>query len=145
MIEDETLIDTNVLVYSFDNHEKEKHKIAKNLFLDIFSKNVEVFISIQNLSEFYNISTQKISSPLTKNEAREIVREIIKTKNFKILGFNEKTVLSAIDIQINYNSSYWDSLIAATMQENNICRIITENEKDFKKIPWIKIINPFKK
>ncbi len=30
------------------------------------------------------------------------------------------------------------------MRKNNIYTIITENEKDFKKIPWLKVINPFK-
>jgi hypothetical protein len=30
------------------------------------------------------------------------------------------------------------------MKENGIDTIITENEKDFKKIPGIKVINPFK-
>jgi predicted nucleic acid-binding protein len=31
------------------------------------------------------------------------------------------------------------------MKENNVYTIVTENEKDFKKIKGIKVINPFKK
>jgi predicted nucleic acid-binding protein len=41
--------------------------------------------------------------------------------------------------------NFWDALIVATMEENSIDTIITENEKDFKKVKWIKTINPFKK
>ncbi len=37
--------------------------------------------------------------------------------------------------------SFWDSLLAATMKENNIFNIYTENIKDFK-VPWINAINP---
>ena len=36
---------------------------------------------------------------------------------------------------------YWDALIAATMKENKIFCIYTENG-DFKSIPWLKVINP---
>ena len=38
--------------------------------------------------------------------------------------------------------SFWDSLIAATMIENNILSIYTEKEKDFK-VPSLNVINPF--
>jgi predicted nucleic acid-binding protein len=37
----------------------------------------------------------------------------------------------------------WDAAIAATMKENDIFEIVTENVKDFKKIPQLKVSNPF--
>jgi predicted nucleic acid-binding protein len=43
---------------------------------------------------------------------------------------------------MTYEVHYWDALIAATMRENNIFCIYTENG-DFKSIPWLKVINPF--
>jgi predicted nucleic acid-binding protein len=48
-------------------------------------------------------------------------------------------------VQAIYKIPFWDALIVATMEENSIDTIITENEKDFKKVKWIKTINPFKK
>lgn len=38
----------------------------------------------------------------------------------------------------------WDALIAACMLENDIGIIVTENEADFKRIPGITFMNPFK-
>ncbi|MFQ5406347.1 MAG: hypothetical protein ACE5DI_04280 [Candidatus Micrarchaeia archaeon] len=37
------------------------------------------------------------------------------------------------------------ALIAATMFENNCFEILTENVKEFKKIPGITAVNPFKR
>jgi predicted nucleic acid-binding protein len=37
-----------------------------------------------------------------------------------------------------------DALIAACMLENGIEIIVTENERDFKRIPGITVINPFR-
>jgi predicted nucleic acid-binding protein len=36
------------------------------------------------------------------------------------------------------------ALIAATMQENNLKTIYTENIADFKKVPWLNVVNPLK-
>jgi predicted nucleic acid-binding protein len=54
------------------------------------------------------------------------------------------TIKSAIDLSNENNMSFWDSLIAATMIENNIFNIYTENVKDFK-ISGINAVNPFAK
>jgi len=44
---------------------------------------------------------------------------------------------------INWSKvSIWDSLIAETALENGIVKIYTENLKDFKKIPGLKVVNP---
>ena len=37
---------------------------------------------------------------------------------------------------------YWDSLLAATMKQNGIFSIYTENTKDFKP-KWLNAVNPF--
>lgn len=139
------LLDTNILVYAFDIAEKEKHKIAKDLLFGLFSKEQPSILSVQNLSEFFVISTKKLPKPIEKIEAQQIIEKIADSKNFKILTFDKNTILSAIDTHIKYSSSYWDSLISETMRDNKIFTIITENEKDFKKIPWLTVINPFKK
>ena len=146
MTEDEdVLIDSNILVYAYDNDEKEKNPIAKNLIAKILSGEMEIYLSTQNLSEFYYNATIKIKQPFKESEAKEIVSGIVTLSNVKIVKINGNTILKAINISSEYNVSYWDALIAAVMKENNIQTIITENEKDFKKIPWLNVFNPFTK
>jgi predicted nucleic acid-binding protein len=54
-------------------------------------------------------------------------------------------VLSAIRIHREFDVPYWDALIAATMRENGVTRIYTEDEKSFRKIPWLEVVNPLGK
>ena len=70
-------------------------------------------------------------------EKRKICNELV-----HVLNYNAQTIKSAIGISSKHGIHYWDALLAATMKENNVFSIYTENEKDFKKIPWLKTINP---
>ncbi len=71
------------------------------------------------------------------------IQDITSFSNFDILTINKNNILSAIEISMAYKVSYWDALIASVMKENHVYGIITENDKDFKKIPWLNVINPF--
>lgn len=43
-----------------------------------------------------------------------------------------------------YRTNFWDALIVACMLEYGVDTIVTENERDFKRIPGITVVNPFK-
>jgi len=144
MIENEgILIDSNILIYAFDKDEKEKNLIAKDILERVANKEIDIFLSTQNLSEFYYNVIKKIKEPLEATEAKEIIYELISLSNVNVLKIAENNILSAINLSIEYGISYWDALIVSVMKENNIYSIITENEKDFKKIKWLKVVNPF--
>jgi len=139
------LVDSNILIYAYDKSEKEKNPIAERILESVIKNQSRIFLSTQILSEVYTNITSKIKRPLQKKEAKKLIEEFSLINNIKTLIIKNKTILKAIDLSIEYNVQYWDALIAATMQENNIQTIITENAKDFKKIPWLKVVNPFSK
>ena len=143
MIEDDILIDSNVLIYAFDKDENEKNPIARAILKRIFNGEMNAFLSTQNLSEFYYNVTKKIKKPLEVTEAKEIISDLVSLSNIKIVKIDENTIINAIEISMKCNIHYWDALIAYVMKENNVYSIITENDKDFKKISWLKVINPF--
>ena len=136
------LIDTNILVYAYDRSYLKKHKIAKEVVKTSWQTKSGV-LSTQNLAEFYSIITRKVQKPIAISKAKQIILDLI--EGFEILRYSEQTIVSAIDNQMIYGIPFWDSLIVATMEENSIDTIITENEKDFKKVEWLNVINPFKK
>jgi predicted nucleic acid-binding protein len=136
------LIDTNILVYSYDRSEPEKQKPCSSLIKKCWTQEISYAIALQNLSEFYVIVTLKIEHPLSGEIARKIVRDIIDFKNWQVIGFNDASVMAAIDISMKYGVHYWDALLCATMKQNGITSIFTENMKDFGKVPWIKAVNP---
>ena len=120
------LIDTNILVYAFDKSEEEKHSICANLLDRCWLESEKYAVSVQNLSEFYHITTQKIQKPLKKEFAEKIVKRIIAFDNWQVIKFDENTVLSAIEINKKCNTHYFDALLVATMRESGIFKIYTD-------------------
>ena len=90
---------------------------------------------------WYKMTAPK--NPVKPEEMKQNIQDITAFSNFNILSIDKNNILGAIAISGEYGISYWDALIASVMKENNIYDIITENDKDFKKIHWLKVINPF--
>lgn len=137
------LLDSNILIYSIDSSEKEKHVIAKKILEECWMGKCSYVLSIQNISEFFVNATNKVAKPLSKEQGQKIVKRILSFNNFIKIVPSQDTLKRAIDIVISHNVPYWDALIAATMLENKISQIYTENTADFN-IPGITPINPFK-
>ncbi|VVB94727.1 PIN domain protein [uncultured archaeon] len=136
------LVDTNILVYSLDKSEPEKQKSCSSLIEKCWMQEESYAIALQNISEFYVVVTKKIENPLPTSIARKIVKDIIDFNNWQVISYDEASLITAIDMGIKYKIHYWDSLLCATMKQNGINGIYTENVKDFDKVPWVTAINP---
>ncbi|MDI6902853.1 MAG: PIN domain-containing protein [Methanocellales archaeon] len=137
------LLDTNLLVYAYDISEGKKHRVCKRLVDACWSLKKEFAISLQNLSEFYVIVTEKIENPLSAEIAGGIVQDIIEFQGWEKIDFDAHTISSAIKISAKHSIHYWDALLAATMREYQVQHIYTEDD-GFRKIPWLTVINPMK-
>ena len=144
MNDDLFFIDTNILVYAFDSLEKIKQKKAFDILDKCFKMETRYMLSSQNLAEFFSVVTKKIQNPISVEEAKNILIRIIELKGFIKLNYNQGTIIRAIKLLEKENLKFWDSLLIATMLENDVFNIYTENEKDFNKIKNINVINPFK-
>ena len=143
MAEKVPFIDANILGYAYERSNPQKHSIAAHLLQPCWQAKTMLALSTQILGEFFILITKKAKKPLNPRIAQIIINDIIGLPYWKVVSYNEKTVMTALNIADNFDMPYWDSLIAATMTENDISAIYTENIKDFK-VPWIKAINPFK-
>ena len=121
MKDDLFLVDSNILVYAHDTSDIAKNKKSVKLL-------GECWIYIEFPVSFWR-----------KSESRFI----LEFKNWIKITAKESTIIKAIELSEKYNTEYYDSLIAATMLENGISKIYTENVKDFIKIKEIGVINPF--
>ena len=135
------LIDTNLLVYAAEKDESAKAQKSKELINKCWRVEETLVVSSQNLSEFVYVTVRK--AKLNLQEAKTFTEFIVDFHGFKKIEYTENTVLSAIEIMNEFKTSFWDSLLAATMRENGIFNIYTENVSDFK-IHWIKAVNPLK-
>ena len=142
--ESNCLIDTNVLVYAYNNSDAEKNQKAKELIKKCWQGQIVLFLSVQNLSEFYSVMTGKIKTPLSGQEIKDRIEAILNFSGWKVFGITKNTIPLALSMCIDYSVPYWDALIMAVMKEQGIVHIYTENIKDFNKVPGIIPINPFK-
>ncbi|MBI5046220.1 PIN domain-containing protein [Candidatus Micrarchaeota archaeon] len=123
---DSALVDTNVLIYSETTTDENKHQTAIKR-LQEFRSSYDLCLSVQNMNELAN--TLLISDYET---------------SFNLIYWNIETIKEATKLSRTHGIHFYDALLSATMKEHLIDIIITENEKDFKKIPWMTVINPFK-
>ena len=134
------LVDTNIIVYAYEKENSLRKKKSLEILEKCYKKEIVLAVSNQNLAEFSVVSLKKLK--LDANIVKDIVKDISNFEGFKKINYKRKTILSAIGILEEYKMSFWDSLIAATMIENGILSIYTENSKDFK-ITSLNVVNPF--
>ncbi|PLW79684.1 hypothetical protein C0585_06850 [Candidatus Woesearchaeota archaeon] len=135
-IEKKVFIDTNIFIYAYNNENSKRNiclQIVKNLF-----KNKISYISIQTLSELSNVLLHKMK--LSNLDLNEVIYELVEFGN--LCEIKSSTIIKAIDIHKKFKIHFFDAQIVATMIQNGVDTIYTENVKDFSKVPFIKAINP---
>lgn len=132
-IREKVLIDTNLLVYSV-NKDSVFYATTRKTLKILVERSLLLCISIQNLNEFLRVTTSKKygSVPLSIKEATEYVN--IYKNNYLILYPKEKALTKNLELAEKYKitgSKIYDTFLVATMLENGIKTIVTNNTKDF--------------
>ena len=121
-----------------------KRQTAEKLVERVFAGDAIGVISNQVLSEIFYVLTRRIGRPLGSNTALGIIRKYALSDKWTRVDYTTATAIKAASDSTASAVPFWDALIAETMKENGISKIITENEKDFRRIPGITAVNPFK-
>jgi predicted nucleic acid-binding protein len=140
----DVFFDTNVIVYAFDETEPEKREIASKLLYEIFKGDEKGAVSNQVLLELFLVLTGKIKKMFTKEMASNVVEYFILSENWEKIDYSHKTIQNALNLVEKHNVSMLDAVLISTALENNITTIFTEDEKEFSKVPGLKVVNPFK-
>jgi len=115
--------DTNVLVYTFDQHTPEKRAVARQLLADCIARG-EACLSTQVLQEFFVTATGKLSSPLPIDEAEKAVRDF---STLPIITTDVGLILDAITAARRYRISFWDALVVQAAIRANASILYTED------------------
>ena len=136
---DKFFIDSNVLVYAYDQHDANKQDIAQS----VLTKSIENgngTLSTQVIGEFFTIITKKIPIQLSADEAWEIIKTLTV---LPVLHIDMAMVHRAIETHKQYKTTYWDSLILAAAERAGCTTVITEDLQHGGIYHGVKIINPF--
>lgn len=142
-INNKVFIDTNILAYALD--EDNEHKRKKSIeTIELLKAVCRGVVSNQVLAELFLVATRKLKKPLSLAQAAKLVSALAESSTIQKINYDHQTVKKAAVVAAAAKIKIWDALIAQTMLDNGVYAIYTENEKDFKKIPGIKPINPFR-
>ncbi|MCL5292713.1 MAG: PIN domain-containing protein [Actinobacteria bacterium] len=139
MREAKTFLDTNIIIYAYDSSAGEKHETAKDILVDLWNSD-QGLLSTQVLQEFFVSVTKKIKRPLDIKIAKEIVDDLLK---WDVVVNDGKAILGAIDIQLRYRYSFWDSMIIQAAQTGGALLLLSEDLSDNQTIDGVEIKNPF--
>ena len=130
-------VDTNVLVYLFDDDEPDKRAIARTLLGEVGDTFV---LSAQVLGEFYVTVTRKLARPLSPEIAREAVASF---GEFPVQPITGPLVSAAIDRVGRSRLSYRDALIVETAIAAGAGTLLTEDLQDGQDFDGVRVRNPF--
>lgn len=134
------LLDTNVLVYSYDPTDGEKRTRAIDV-LETLGLSPEAYLSTQVLGEFYVTVTRKIPSPLSVTDASLRIQNYVEAWN--VCDVTVSIVSEAVRGAHAHQLAYYDALIWATARLNQITSVITEDGQHNRLIEGIRYLNPF--
>ena len=137
---DRAFLDTNILVYAYDTHEPEKQMMAQAILAEGIKKE-NLVLSVQVLGEFFNVVTRHIKSPMSPDEAQDVIKTI---SLLPVQDIDLNMVNRAIDTHRIYQISYWDSLIVAAAERMDCTTILSEDLNDGQMYHDILIRNPLK-
>ena len=132
-----TFVDTNVLVYAYDEREGYKQEAAKRILHDLMQQRSGA-VSMQVLQEFYNTVTRKLATPLPKDKARLIVDRFAHW----CVATTPEEIKRAFQIEDEARIGFWDALIFAAAIKCGATRILSEDLNPGQLIAGIQIVNP---
>lgn len=136
----EVFIDTNVLVYSRDASEPDKHRKAKAWMAHLWTTR-RGRLSSQVLQEFYVTVTEKLEPGLDRESARREVRAFL---HWRPVSIDARVLEGAWQVQDRHHLSWWDSLIASAAQVAGCAYLLTEDLQDDQVLGTVRVVNPFR-
>ncbi|MBI4567918.1 MAG: PIN domain-containing protein [Planctomycetes bacterium] len=137
---DRVFVDTNVLVYAYDQHDPFKHQVASDLVSRLWVSRAGV-ASTQVLSEFFVVVTRKVRRPMAKDDAIRVLDDLI--ADWDVLPMTSATVIAAIRQGMPHGLSFWDALIWASARQAGVKTICSEDFAHGREVEGVVFQNPF--
>ncbi|MFY9646146.1 MAG: PIN domain-containing protein [Terriglobales bacterium] len=132
-------LDTNVVVYAYDERSPQKQEVARRLLKGGLSGNI--VISTQVLSEFVATMLHKVSPPATADavmrglEALEVIRLVVP---------DAELVRRAVEARAAYGLHFYDGMIVAAAERARCKRILSEDFSAGQEYFGVTVSNPFR-
>ena len=134
-------LDTNVLVYTFDDSAPTKQAAAR-AWVRSGLRTQRGVVSSQVVQEFLNVAMTKFARPMGVTEAREYLRGVLQPLCQHLPGTSSFDHALLLKEQTGY--AWYDALIVVAALETGCTWLITEDLDHGRKIGAVTIHNPFR-
>jgi predicted nucleic acid-binding protein len=134
-------LDTNIIVYQFDQLEPQKQKQAFEL-VNKLVLNSQAVISYQVIQEFMNVALKKFTKFMSAQELQETLSDLLRPmcKYFPSFDFYER----ALSLYSLHTISPYDALIIQAALDLNCDVLYSEDLQDGQQFGNLQVVNPFK-
>jgi predicted nucleic acid-binding protein len=132
-------IDTNVLLYAFDERDLVKQQRARQWISECWTRRCGR-LSTQVLNEFYANARKRFATAISAADARAEVRRYQAWNPWLI---DQPTIDTAWAAESRYRLNYWDALMVAAAQHQACTLLLTEDLQHGQRIDKLQVINPF--
>ena len=135
-----TFVDTNVLVYAYDDEAGARRETAKELLAGLW-RTGSGSLSTQVLQEFYSVVTgRKFRRPLARDRASAIVAAY---SEWCDVPTEPQLIVAASRLEEEHRFSFWDALIVEAAIRAGADRLLTDDMQDGRRLGRLTIENPF--
>lgn len=134
-------IDSNVLLYLFDDTAPRKRKVAEQLVQGSLESGRAV-ISHQVVQETLNVLSTKLQGIATPAQVLRFFDTVLMPL-WRVMP-TPALYQRALNVRTRYGFSFYDALIVAAALESGCARLLTEDMQDGQRIEGMATSNPFK-
>ncbi|WP_404379302.1 PIN domain-containing protein [Caenispirillum salinarum] len=130
-------VDSNVLVYAYDEAAGVRHAVALALLERAFQ--ADLVITIQSLGELFHVLTRKGKLPAER--AKQVVARLSPTA--EVIAADEDCLTEAMDMVARHQWSFWDVMMFATARQAGCALLVSEDGQDRRHLDALTIVTPF--
>ncbi|MBM2827022.1 MAG: PilT protein [Dehalococcoidia bacterium] len=134
------LIDTNILIYTHDPRDRTKQQQATSVLRHLFQSGQAV-LSVQCLTEFFNVATRRLPEPMTRADALAEVERF--SQLCRVIDLTPAVVLEGCRGATQHKLPLWDALIWAVAKLNQVPYLLTEDAEHGSSLEGVRFLNPF--
>ncbi len=136
---EQVFVDTNVLVYAYDADAGQKRDEARERLRGLWETETGS-LSTQVLQEFYVTVTRKLTSPLRRRTAREVIATY---RSWPVHRPDGNDLLAASELEERHRLSFWDALVVVSAQRSGAGSLLSEDLQEGRRFDGLIVVNPF--
>ena len=133
-------VNTNVLVYAFDEGDPARQETAGRLLSELMDSN-QLRLSTQVFQELFVTMTRKARQPWSVDEAVEILDDLA---NWPVISPDYPTIRDAALLSCDATISFWDSLVVIAAARSGAEILYTKDLNHGQMIGGVRVIDPFR-